>query len=356
MATALKRAGIGYKIIDQAARLSDEGAGICLPANAIEGLQALGLKDTVVQAAQVVERVSYLKPGGEVITTASLLEPPLNCQPFVALPRRDLVEIIGRDILDDICFDCYPVKTINHSSNISITLNNGDSDRYDLVIAADGIHSSTRDRQFAKRGTMDLGVGCWRFIVDTPLPQLQPQYYIGRTDAFMLYPLPNGQVYCYAQAADKHQHYTNADAQPLLQQLFAHYCPDVRRVIDQAEGIITGRLESVLSREVYSGRIVAIGDALHGCPPSLQQGVGLTVEDVLALSAALQQDSIEQALAQFKAARLARLGWVINESNKVINLASKGNNPLVRMVRNYILRKHGPANVVAWRKILQHDV
>jgi ornithine carbamoyltransferase len=45
----------------------------------------------------------------------------------------------------------------------------------------------------------------------------------------------------------------------------------------------------------------------------------------------------------------------IDQSIPVINLATKGNNPLVRLAGNYVLREHEPANVVAWRKILQHD-
>ena len=43
------------------------------------------------------------------------------------------------------------------------------------------------------------------------------------------------------------------------------------------------------------------------------------------------------------------------ESNRIIKLAEKGKYFLGRIIRNIIVRKSEPANVVAWKKIADED-
>jgi 2-polyprenyl-6-methoxyphenol hydroxylase-like FAD-dependent oxidoreductase len=125
------------------------------------------------------------------------------------------------------------------------------------------------------------------------------------------------------------------------------------QAIPSNDDIIAGRLKSVVSREVYSGSILLIGDALHGCPPALQQGVGMGLEDVHCLADLLAKyQNVDTVFAHFKQQRLERISWVIDESNRVIRLASKGRTFLGRVIRNFIIRKGGPANVNGWRKLL----
>ncbi len=122
------------------------------------------------------------------------------------------------------------------------------------------------------------------------------------------------------------------------------------------EEIIPGRLQSVASREVYSGSVLLIGDALHGCPPALQQGVGMGLEDVHCLADLFDKhQELDTIFSLFKQQRLERISWVIDESNRIIRLASKGRTFLGRVIRNFVVRKGGPANVNGWRKLLLWD-
>jgi len=102
----------------------------------------------------------------------------------------------------------------------------------------------------------------------------------------------------------------------------------------------------------YSKNIVLIGDALHGCPPTLQQGVGMGIEDGLVLAKALSTMSQKLALEEFQKIRENRVDWVVNESNKIIRLAGTGRTFFGRLVRNFIIRVGGPANVKGWRYLL----
>jgi len=67
------------------------------------------------------------------------------------------------------------------------------------------------------------------------------------------------------------------------------------------------------------------------------------------------QKKRKQALKNYDERRLPRVKWVVNESNKIIKLAASGNSLIGRLLRNMLIRKKGPANVVGWRKLMEES-
>jgi 2-polyprenyl-6-methoxyphenol hydroxylase-like FAD-dependent oxidoreductase len=341
-----------FVLIEKAATWRCEGTGICLPANAVAGLEKLGLKEKLIDRSHQVHKIVFAKSNGKTLTQASLSNPPLNQQAFVALPRAELMNILQADMEDCTRFSTEIEHLEQSDEHVEVTFNHGEKGLFSLVVAADGIHSATRNLVFDEKRLDNLEVTNWRFIIEQDTRNLQPTYYVGKDEAFMRYPIGPNQVYCYAQKHDstgRYKHYRDAfDLKPL----FSNYCSEVTDSIAIAKSITVSRLYSVRSREVFKGRVLLIGDALHGCPPSLQQGVGMALEDVACLVKLLRKNhDITSALAQFKQQRLPRISWVIEESNRVIKLAAKGKFLIGRLIRNFILRKNGPANVVAWKKL-----
>ena len=154
---------------------------------------------------------------------------------------------------------------------------------------------------------------------------------------------------------DNEGHWYKENAVSALQSVFQDYCEPVDNVLNQLSDpseVITGELKSVSTVEAVNQRVVIIGDALHGCPPTLQQGVGMGLEDVNCLTNLLKENSISDALSKFEQIRKPRIEWVVNESNKIIKLASMGKYWFGRFLRDFIVRKKGPANVAGWRKLL----
>lgn len=353
---ALRRHQLDADIIEKKFGWVGDGGGLCLPANAVAGFDTLGLKGALMKRARRVRSVEYAQADGTTLATASLEQPPLNCQPFLALPRDDLMALLQGEHKGRVRFGLKLRAISQDSEGVDVHLSDGSGSRYNLVVGADGLFSQTREMVFKHPGVDELGVSHWRFVVPMATDGLEPVYYIGNGEAFMLYPIAEGQVYCCAQAADRDGRYLGDAPRRVLSQLFGHYAPHVREalsLLDERVTIFSGSLHAVHSREVYRGRVALVGDALHACPPILQQGVGQSLEDVLALAALLTVHPVDKALAAYKAQRLPRVRWVIDESNRMTRMAARGRFRLARVLRDRSIRRSGPVNVAGWRHLLK---
>jgi len=342
------------KIIEKEKSSLNSGSGICLPMNAVRGIEILGLKQKLLKKAHIVKNIIYAKHNGTILAKANLLDYPLNKQPFVALHRSQLLSILQQDLEGEICFG-LDISNIQKQKNnqFLVIFNNKKEEIFDLIIGADGINSKVRSIYFNNAKLIDLNVTNWRFIANMDTTNIDPTYFIGKDEAFMIYPTSSNKVYCYAQIHDKKMKYFNSSFD-ILNSIFKNYESRVQQCLAQIDNIdkIKGRLKSVQLGEIYSDNIVLIGDALHGCPPSLQQGVGLSLEDCIKLTDSLvEHNSIYNALENFKKERIERINWVINESNRIIELSGRGRFILGRIVRNVIIKKTEPANVLAWKKL-----
>lgn len=343
-------------IIEKQSHPSKGGTGICLPANALLELDKIGLKKAVLSESHQVHQISYTKANGAVLGNASLNASPLNLAPFVALPRDSLYNILLGDLQSQIQWATEAKELTQSVSGVNIQLNTGEHVFYDLVIAADGIHSSTRQKICNDGSAQPLGVSTWRFIADSNSFTTEPCYYIGDDHAFMSYPLGSGKFYCYAQVSDPEQKWANLSPGEALNHLFKHYTPSVKHAIEHAvahENIHQSELYSVKLQQATYGNVALVGDALHGCPPALQQGLGMGLRDVNTLVSLLLEYEKIEALERYNTLRLSEIKWIIDDSNKVIRMAEKGKSLIGRIVRNYIIRKKGPLNVLGWKKILE---
>ena len=344
-------------LVESRESVKNEGAGICLPANAIQALDKLGLKTAIVNHAYKVTQIRYETSQRKLLSKSSLLQPPFDCESFFALPKVTLNKVLMSGIESKIQFNTSVEKIISAYELAHVAFSDGSQKVYDLVIGADGINSSVRNMVFNQTDLLDLGVSNWRFCIDAKDHTEVPSYLVGKSDAFMFYPIADNKIYCYGQISDSENKYKNIDSKSALKDVFLNYHPSVINAINDAEKIIFGRLKSVKSREIYKNNVVLIGDAMHGCPPSLKQGVALALEDVIILGDLIEKEKqLFDVLNKFKARRIERISWVIDTSNKIIRLAEMGKSVSGRFIRNMIIKLTGPQNVIGWRKLLKNKV
>ncbi|MBJ7555496.1 FAD-dependent monooxygenase [Marinomonas spartinae] len=351
----LKPLGFTIDIIEKSATLSSEGAAICLPANAMLALDKLGLSKPVLNLAYQVDQIEYALSSGKTLASASLHTAPLNKAPFVALKRDDLMSLLRKDIAEDVQLNTWPEDIKQDNNEVLVTFQSGETKTYDLVVAADGINSSVRQMVQPNSAPLTHKVTNWRFTAKKPVVGIQPTYYVGNESAFMIYPISEDEVYCYGQIMDEDGKFASLASNKAIQEVFSEYASPVTECVNslnEDQHIVLGQLKTVQHTEPLFNRVVLVGDALHGCPPSLQQGAGMSLEDINCLADFLEQHELHDALKQYQQKRADRVTWTVKESNKIIKLAGLGRSPIGRFIRNTIIRLKGPANVVGWRKLL----
>ena len=192
--------------------------------------------------------------------------------------------------------------------------------RYDLIVASDGIYSTTRAMLFPDAPTPQYtGQGCWRIMTTRPPGQDWSCIYYAGIKAGLSAVGPNA-MYCYSlQQLPGNPRLDPADYPALVREHlkpFGGAIAAVRDAIDNDTVIVYRPLEKLLlERPWYSGRTLLIGDAVHATTPHLASGAGMAVEDACVLVDELQTcASVDDAFAAFMDRRFERCRTVVENS------------------------------------------
>jgi 2-polyprenyl-6-methoxyphenol hydroxylase-like FAD-dependent oxidoreductase len=205
---------------------------------------------------------------------------------------------------------------------VDVQTSDGSRRVYDLVIAADGAHSSTRQMVFADAPTPKYtGQGVWRAVVPRPKMVEQPSFYLGTRLKAGVNPVSASEMYLFLTEDRPDNKYVE-EAQLLreLKNLLAEFSAPVPAYVlselDEDSHIVFRPLEAMLLPEPwYRGGIVVIGDAAHASTPHLASGAGMGVEDAVVLAEEVQRAaSVSEALQRFQSRRMPRCRLVVENS------------------------------------------
>jgi 2-polyprenyl-6-methoxyphenol hydroxylase-like FAD-dependent oxidoreductase len=190
----------------------------------------------------------------------------------------------------------------------------GSSRSYDLVVGADGVHSTIRSLALGGPPASYVGQASWRFVADGFFDINDWTAMLGRGRTFLTVALGQGAVYCYADLNTSDPTGAEGEAWP---QSFADFADPVPRLLDHATGAYFAPIEEVVAPAWTARRVVLVGDAAHASSPNMAQGAAMALEDALVLAETLAADqSVEQALAGYVERRKARVAWVQEQTHR----------------------------------------
>jgi 2-polyprenyl-6-methoxyphenol hydroxylase-like FAD-dependent oxidoreductase len=322
-AVALRFVGAQVKVYEKARALARVGAGLQLAPNATSSLRGLGLLPQVRAIATRPE--SWCSFSGEDGTLTLRL--PLGDEvesrfgsPYLHVHRSDLHAVL-LDAAGDVRLGHSVVGIEQHAADVTVEFNDGNAVTADLVIGADGVHSTVREMLFGVMPARFSGLVAYRGIVpagrvpDVPLISAKwwgqdrhlVHYWVsqGRELNFVA-PVPEPSWTEETWAAD-------GKVGDLLDALSGFTAP-VRRVAGAATTLMRSALydRDPLPRW-GEGRITLLGDACHPMLPFMAQGAGMAIEDAVVLARCLDgvpSDGVEEALALYATTRLARTSAV----------------------------------------------
>ena len=202
--------------------------------------------------------------------------------PCLALHRADLHEILTTHG-DRVPQMGLPVQHLSQRHDtVTVGFNDGTTDHYDLVIGADGVHSTVRQLAVCAGAVRPVGQLAWRFVTECPPGVTTWTVLLGRHVTFLAVPIGRGQVYCYCDApAESAPRLEGDDVTGRLVELLTGFAAPVPAILDTLgpdRAMHVGPIEEVTLHEWSRGSVVLLGDAAHAMSPNMAEGAAMALK------------------------------------------------------------------------------
>lgn len=328
LAVALARRGHTVEIAEVRDELDALGVGIIQPSNALHVMREIGVLDACVAAGFEWEVLTICDPAGA--TLARIPQPRMDDAPSNnGIPRPALAEVLGeaaRAAGATIRFGTTITELSDDGSGAEVTLSDGSSARWDLVVGFDGIGSPLRTRLYGDRFTPEYtGFANWRVTVPRQ-PEVRGVVMSTGNHAAkaLLTPITDELMYLGAVFAEEPGFRPDPERahEQLAERLTAFGGPVAEALshVKDPDAVVHSRISQVTVDEPWHvGRVVLAGDAAHASTPHLAQGAAMAVEDALVLARSLDtEDDVAAALAAWEARRRPRAMFVQNLSRAIL--------------------------------------
>ncbi|MFC4329445.1 FAD-dependent monooxygenase [Streptomyces andamanensis] len=328
LATALARRGHTVEVVEARHELDALGVGIIQPSNALHAMDEIGVLDDCLRAGFEWEVLTIADPTGA--TLAEIPQPRMGDTPSNnGIPRPALARVLGAAATAagaTIRFSATITELTDDGAGVDVTLSDGSSGRWDLVVGFDGIGSPLRSRLYGDRYTPQYtGFANWRVTVPR-LPEVRGVVMgvAGQEAKALLTPITDELMYLGAVFAEAEDF--RPDPERALEQLrerlaaFSGPVAQALASVTDPAGVVYSRISQVTVEEAWHvGRVVLAGDAAHASTPHLAQGAAMAVEDAVVLAHALDaQADVPGALKAWEERRRPRAMWVQALSRAVL--------------------------------------
>jgi 2-polyprenyl-6-methoxyphenol hydroxylase-like FAD-dependent oxidoreductase len=348
-AMALRKAGIDAAVYEAYPRTGDGiGGTLGIAPNGLAVLQIIDAQDAVLATAQPIAR-TVMAIGPRRIELPGLPDlPPMQMVHRSNLYRGlyDLATAQGIPIVHG----ARLVDAEQTSSGVTATFADGSSATADVLIGADGVHSTVRTLIDPNApGPRYTGlIGCEGLADITVAAEPGTMTFaFGRRAYYLYWPLPGGgTVWGASLPHDRPMSLTEARERPTttwLQTLRETYGDDDPGAALAANTDAT-HLQVVGSTHImpavphwYRGRMVLVGDSVHAPSNSSGQGASLAIESAIELARCLRDlPDIASAFAAYEDLRRHRVEKIAADAARINHAKAPG--PIVRAVMPVAMR------------------
>jgi len=321
---ALRRAGHEVSVYEQATEFRRIGAAICLTPNSVRALDGLGVGQALrSRAFQPTHRLSRTWDTGKETSRLELGQAAERRygSPQLTTHRADLLSGLESAIGGGVVHLNSRLAGLDQDGNkVKLRFADGSTSQADLLIGADGIHSTVRKSLFAEDEPRFTGMVAYRSIVPSdrfsgldlasftkwwgPDPQSQIVHFL----------IDSGrELFIFATTRETEWHRESWSGEGEIGQLraaFAGFHADARVLLAASESVLkTALFERDPLSAWTQGRICLIGDAAHPMMPFMAQGAAMGIEDAVVLARCLETASPEdvpRSLATYERLRHER--------------------------------------------------
>lgn len=325
-AIQIRKTGAAVDLVEIDPGWRSYGAGITLGAATLRTFVELGILDEFLKHGFAAEGGEFFTASGQKIATLTAPRlgrpdvPPVGAimRPILASILADATRASGTQVRLGTTF----TEIVDQPDGARVTLTDGTSATYDLIVGADGINSVVRKKFFPDApDPRYTGQSVWRAVLKRP-PEVEAlQMWIGDKVKVGINPVSKDEMYMFVtEDRPLHSHLEPSQFATALKALLAQFSAPlvraIRELLNSESRIVFRPMEGMLLPLPWSkGRVVLIGDAVHATTPHLGSGACIGIEDAIVLAQELErQTTLAGALANFGTRRWERCRMVVQNS------------------------------------------
>jgi 2-polyprenyl-6-methoxyphenol hydroxylase-like FAD-dependent oxidoreductase len=353
-ALALQRAGLEPVVYEAYPPSTGEvGSYLAVSPNGLDALRALDAHHLALDVGFPTRRNVLWNERGKKLATIPLGRPLADGTPSVTIKRARLGRVLQEEVRRrglDIELGKRLVDAAEAADGrVTARFDDGTSVTADLLVGADGVHSTTR-RIIDRAAPRARYVGLTNFGGFTPNARLDAEpeawhFVFGRRAFFGYAVSPAGDAVWFANVPrpeitpDERVATSLAEWKDQLMDLFVEDDGPAVQLIR------AGRLELAADNTFdlphvptwHRGRMIVIGDAAHAPSPSSGQGASMAMEDAVVLAKCLRDiPDVTEAFAAYEGLRRARVERIVAQGARSSSIKTPGR--VGRLFRDAMLR------------------
>lgn len=315
-ALALIKTGHKVTVFERAEKFLRIGADVNLTPNAVKALDGLGIGDALRQtAARPTYRISRTWDTGEETSRLPMSKAAEEKYgaPQLTIHRGDLLQAMEQAI------DARCIRLGHHAVAVDVdgerpvvAFADGNTESFDLVIGADGIHSAVRTSLFGTDAPEFTGLVSYRSVItskDVDVPNLDcfTKWWGPTSDMqIVTFPLLRGEeLFIFATTSQPEwtdESWTMPGDVEELRAIYADFHPEVQEILAACASVTKSAL---YVREPFMhwsrGGATILGDAAHPMVPFMAQGACMAIEDAIVLARSIEGASLAEIPLRLKA-------------------------------------------------------
>ncbi|MGC2774750.1 MAG: FAD-dependent oxidoreductase [Bradyrhizobium sp.] len=332
-AVQMRKAGIDVDLIEIDPHWRPEGAGITVSGATLRALETIGVFGEFAKRGYTSDGLDLVTPTGHKIGEIPAAKVAGSDVPGTGgIMRPELGRILAdatRASGVNVRVGCSYDRIAQSDSHVDVTFTDGTTERYDLVVAADGVHSKTRSLLCPEvKPPQYIGQGVWRAVLPRPSDIVRPRMWLGGPVKVGVNPVSTVLMYMFiTEARPDKLHIDPARWPGLVVDVLAPFGDPVlvgqRDNLQAPEAAIDYRpLTNLLVPAPWNrGRVIMIGDTVAATTPHLASGAGIGIESGIVLADELARaTTLQQAFDRFHERRWSRCRMVIENSERLCRI------------------------------------
>ena len=243
LARALRVREITAEVVERMPEWDTGGAGLYLPGNSVRALDELGIWPELAAHANPIVRQRFLDHRGRLLTDIDVRSYWNGVAACVAIRRTALHKALrAANIGVPVRLGLSVTDLDDDGQAKRVRFSDDSTGAYDLVVGADGVHSTIRDLAVGGHAR-EVGQASWRFVAEG-FPEIGDwTVMLGQDRAFLTVALGEGSIYCYA---DVNSRETADPPGAEWRELFGDFADPVPRLLQHADDAYFAPIEEVV--------------------------------------------------------------------------------------------------------------